>query len=74
MSNRRVIHIKAGERKFIPVKTGTKEIECLAGVSKISNRDRTVSRLLQPGSQLKLKSPSIYFIDAKTDMLLSVCG
>ena len=74
MSDRRVIHIKAGERKFIPVKTGTAEIECLAGVCKISNRSRTVSRLLQPGSLLKLNSSSVYVVDAKTDMLLNVYG
>lgn len=74
MSERRVIHIKAGERKFLPVKSGMAQIECLTGVCKISNRDRTVSRLLQPGSQLQLKSSSVYIVDAKTDMLLNVYG
>lgn len=73
MTERRMI-IKAGERKLIPVRNGPAEVKCLAGVCKISNRDRGVSRLLQTGSQIKLQSSSVYVVDAKTDMLLNVYG
>lgn len=73
MTERKII-IRAGERKLIPVSNGPAEVKCLAGVCKISNRDRSVSRLLQTGSQIELPSSSVYVVDAKTDMLLNVRG
>ena len=74
MSERRVFHIRAGDRKLIPVKSGTAVVNCLAGVCTINNRELTVSRLLKPGSRLQLKSQAVYVVRAKTDMLLNVCG
>lgn len=74
MTDHRTIHIKAGERKLIPVNNGAAELKCLAGVCKISNQARTVSRVLQTGSQIKLNASSVYVVDAKTDMLLNIYG
>ena len=74
MSRQKMFHIKAGSRKLIPVSSGPVEMKCLAGVCKISNRNRTLSRLLKTGSTIKLPSSSVYVVDAKTDMLLNIYG
>lgn len=64
--------MRAGDRKLIPVKSGTAVVNCLAGVCTINNKDRSFSRLLKPGSRLQLQPQAVYVVRAKTDMLLNV--